>query len=103
MSMRSTSFTLLPLAVATAGFLAACGSGGGGDAPGAGQAAAQDGGRETAAAVSTATLPIGRYVLVNALSGKCVDVAAASTADGAQIQQANCNGNMAQADRKSVV
>jgi len=97
MSMRSTSFTLLPLAMAAAGFLAACGSGGGSDAAGAGPAAAQDGGRETAAAVSTATLPIGRYVLVNALSGKCVDVAAASTADGAQIQQANCNGNMAQA------
>ena len=39
----------------------------------------------------------GRYTIVSAHSGKCVDVAAASTADGANIQQYQCNGTGAQA------
>ena len=85
-----------PLGLITAACLAACGSGSG-DADGTSAATADAGGRETAAAVSTASLPVGRYVIVNALSGKCVDVAGASTADGGNIQQANCNSNMAQA------
>jgi chitinase len=38
----------------------------------------------------------GRYSLVSAYSGKCVDVAAASLADGANIQQYQCNGTGAQ-------
>jgi len=38
-----------------------------------------------------------RYVLVNVNSGKCVDVAGASLVDGGNIQQATCNGNLAQA------
>ncbi len=49
-----------------------------------------------AAATSSDTLPAGRYVIVNALSGKCVDVAGASTANGGNIQQASCNSNLAQ-------
>lgn len=50
----------------------------------------------TGPASLSSTLPAGRYVIVNALSGKCVDVAGASTADGGNIQQATCNTNMAQ-------
>ena len=38
----------------------------------------------------------GRYQIQNVNSGKCVDVAWAATADGANIQQANCSGNAAQ-------
>ncbi len=41
-------------------------------------------------------LPNGRYTMVSAHSGKCVDVAAASTADGANVQQYQCNGTGAQ-------
>ena len=89
--------SLLPLAIAAAAVVAACGSGDDGASSANGSAAAQGAGREAAAGMSTATLPVGRYVIVNSLSGKCVDVAAASTADGATIQQATCNSNMAQA------
>ncbi|HEY0065587.1 MAG TPA: RICIN domain-containing protein [Telluria sp.] len=42
-------------------------------------------------------LASGRYTIVSVHSGKCVDVAAASTADGANIQQYQCNGTGAQA------
>lgn len=38
----------------------------------------------------------GRYQIQAVHSGKCIDVAWASTADGANIQQANCSGNAAQ-------
>jgi len=91
--------SLLPLAIAAAALVAACGSGddASSSARAGANANAQDAGREAAAGVSTATLPVGRYVIVNALSGKCVDVAAASTADGGNIQQASCNSNLAQA------
>ncbi|MEW6706461.1 MAG: RICIN domain-containing protein [Pseudomonadota bacterium] len=41
-------------------------------------------------------LPDGRYTIVNAASGKCVDVAGASMAEGGNIQQANCSGHQAQ-------
>lgn len=41
-------------------------------------------------------LAAGRYVLVNVTSGKCVDVAGASLADGGNIQQATCSSNLAQ-------
>ena len=51
---------------------------------------------DTLQGVSTDVLPPGRYVFVNANSGKCIDVAGASAADGANIQQASCNTNLAQ-------
>ena len=38
-----------------------------------------------------------RYVFANVNSGKCIDVAGASTASGGNIQQSACNGNLAQA------
>jgi hypothetical protein len=38
-----------------------------------------------------------RYVFANVNSGKCIDVAGASTASGGNIQQSTCNGNLAQA------
>ncbi|MFK8907291.1 RICIN domain-containing protein [Streptomyces sp. YS-3] len=38
----------------------------------------------------------GRYHFVNRNSGKCLDVPAASTADGARMQQYACNGSTAQ-------
>ena len=38
----------------------------------------------------------GRYQLVAAQSGKCVDVTAAGTADGTNVQQYACNGGLAQ-------
>lgn len=34
----------------------------------------------------------GAYVFKSVSSGKCLDVAAASTADGAAVQQGDCNG-----------
>ncbi|MGE5451696.1 MAG: RICIN domain-containing protein [Acidobacteriota bacterium] len=46
---------------------------------------------------ATGALSNGRYKLVSSNSGKCVDVTAASTADGANIQQYSCNGTNAQA------
>ena len=42
-------------------------------------------------------LPNGRYTIHPVNSDKCVDVAWASTADGANIAQVSCNGNNAQA------
>jgi hypothetical protein len=41
-------------------------------------------------------IPDGTYVITSAYSGKCVDVAGASTANGAQVQQYQCNGTGAQ-------
>lgn len=41
-------------------------------------------------------LPNGRYAMAAVHSGKCADVAWASTADGANIAQVGCNGNNAQ-------
>lgn len=46
---------------------------------------------------ATGALANGRYKLVSSNSGKCVDVAWASTADGANIAQVTCNGTNAQA------
>jgi chitinase len=54
------------------------------------------------AAAQTATQPVngvfpaGTYTIVSAYDGKCVDVNAASTASGAQVQQYDCNGTGAQ-------
>ena len=100
MNARHTThrLMLLPVTIATAAALMA-GCGAGSDAAPATTTtdnSPADSGRETAAAVATTTLPVGRYVLVNALSGKCVDVAGASRADGGNIQQATCNTNLAQ-------
>lgn len=51
-----------------------------------------------AAQVAVAAPPAqGRYQLVSVHSGKCVDVAAAGTADGTNVQQYTCNGGLAQA------
>ncbi|HEX5685820.1 MAG TPA: RICIN domain-containing protein [Ideonella sp.] len=62
----------------------------------AGTAAAEQ--ADEAAEASSAVLPgATRYVLVNANSGKCIDVAGASQTDGANIQQYSCNGTLAQA------
>jgi hypothetical protein len=49
-----------------------------------------------AAKATPDAIPNGRYSIVSVHSGKCVDVAAASTADGANIQQYQCNGTGAQ-------
>ncbi len=49
-----------------------------------------------------AKVPMGRYTVVSLNSGKCLDVAAASTADGANVQQYSCNGTGAQAFDLSV-
>lgn len=38
----------------------------------------------------------GNYTITSAFSGKCVDITSASTADGAQVQQYQCNGTGAQ-------
>jgi hypothetical protein len=43
--------------------------------------------------------PDGAYHFVNSLSGKCLDVPAASTADSVQLGQYTCNGTSAQAFR----
>lgn len=45
----------------------------------------------------------GAYHLVNRNSGKCLDVPAASTADGVQLQQYACNGTAAQSFRVNPV
>ena len=42
------------------------------------------------------SFPAGTYTIVNVFSGKCVDVAAASTSAGAVVQQYACNGTGAQ-------
>ncbi len=47
-------------------------------------------------ATQPGALADGTYTIASALSGKCVDIAAASTANGAQVQQYQCNGTGAQ-------
>jgi len=49
-----------------------------------------------AKATQPGALPDGTYVITSAFSGKCVDIAAASTSNGAQVQQYQCNGTGAQ-------
>jgi hypothetical protein len=49
---------------------------------------------ESAAIVSG--ISEGDYVIRSAMTGKCVDIAASSTADGAKVQQWDCNGTNAQ-------
>ena len=50
-----------------------------------------------AKATPPGALADGTYTIASAFSGKCVDIAAASTANGAQVQQYQCNGTGAQA------
>ncbi len=88
---------LIPSAVALACVLAACG--GGRSEPAAANAPVGMTAKATAAGAVVAgagLIPAGRYAIVNALSGKCVDVAGAGKVDGGNIQQANCNSNLAQ-------
>ena len=49
-----------------------------------------------AKATQPGALADGTYTIASALSGKCVDIAAASTANSAQVQQYQCNGTGAQ-------
>lgn len=49
-----------------------------------------------AKATQPGALADGTYTITSAFSGKCVDIAAASTADSAQVQQYQCNGTGAQ-------
>src|SRR6202000_2751703 len=49
-----------------------------------------------AKATQPGALADGTYTIASAFSGKCVDIAAASTADSAQVQQYQCNGTGAQ-------
>ncbi len=49
-----------------------------------------------AKATQPGALADGTYTITSAFSGKCVDIAAASTANGAQVQQYQCNGTGAQ-------
>lgn len=89
----------LPLLSVMLCSLWACGGGQGTDgAADTGKTAAVDspGATRTKAAAPVLT-PSRRYILVNALSGKCVDVAGANKADGGNIQQTACNNNLAQA------
>lgn len=51
---------------------------------------------KTGVTAPAGALANGRYTIVSDYSGKCVDVAAASTADGANVQQYQCNGTAAQ-------
>jgi hypothetical protein len=50
----------------------------------------------SAAPASAAVVPNTWYTIVNANSGKCVDAAAAGTANGTAVQQFTCNGSTAQ-------
>src|ERR1700744_2510615 len=49
-----------------------------------------------AKATQRGALADGTYTITSAFSGKCVDIAAASTANEAQVQQYQCNGTGAQ-------
>jgi len=73
--------------------LAGCGGG----SPGAAGSAAAGASTARRAAADAPALQPGRYVLRNANSGKCVEVAGGSTADGANIQQNSCTGGLNQA------
>jgi chitinase len=76
------------LAVSTLTFLVGCGAAPGGSA--SDEANVQDGQAE--ALTSSGTYTFGTLVH----SGSCMDIAGASTADGAQIQEYACNGSAAQ-------
>ncbi|WNG29145.1 beta-mannanase [Cystobacter fuscus] len=58
------------------------------------ETAEQRGQLEREAIVSSITE--GDYVIRSVMTNKCVDVASGSTADGAKVQQYDCNGNNAQ-------
>jgi hypothetical protein len=82
---------LLPL------LLGACG--GGHDAAAPTMAAAEDSVHRMNAQATAGegiALAAGRYAVLSAGSGLCVDVAGANMASGAHIQQARCNRNLAQ-------
>ncbi len=49
-----------------------------------------------AKATQPGALADGTYTIASAFSGKCIDIAAASTANSAQVQQYQCNGTGAQ-------
>ncbi len=76
------------LAVSTLAFLVGCGAAA--DNSGTDEASEQSG--ESEALTSNATYNFGTAVH----AGSCMDIAAASTADGAQIQEYTCNGTSAQ-------
>jgi chitinase len=61
------------------------------------KAAQTDGAGSTPPPVVNGSFPAGTYTIVNAYSGKCVDVNAASKSSGAVVQQFACNGTAAQA------
>jgi hypothetical protein len=85
---RRLPFAPLPLALAAASVLSACGGGSGDDA--AQRAAAESVPARTQttspAPEPSYTMPAGSYRLVSAATGQCVDVA-----DGGTLQPANCN------------
>ncbi|QYF93857.1 RICIN domain-containing protein [Massilia sp. PAMC28688] len=92
--MKNTLFAGKLLPLAAAGLLAACA-----DNPQDHTAIAARASKTAAVLVqgtAADSLAPGRYVIVNAQSGKCVDVAWASMADGGNIQQVDCNTNLAQ-------
>jgi hypothetical protein len=60
------------------------------------QAAAPAGAESAAAPKAAAAVPTGWVDVVNKGSGKCVDAAAAATANGTAVQQYTCNGSLAQ-------
>jgi chitinase len=60
------------------------------------KAAQNDSAGGTPPPVVNGNFPAGTYTIVNAYSGKCVDVNAASTAPQAVVQQFDCNGTGAQ-------
>ena len=103
-ALHRAILSLLAVMAATAsGVVAGCGGGGEdgamAEAQAANQAAAAAHAEEAEGpgeALSAVLPGATRYVLVNANSGKCVDVAGASQADGANIQQYTCNGTLAQ-------
>ena len=90
--MQPLLFRLAP-ALGLLALLNGCG-GGAADAPTGITAAGDPRSVQAAAAVS---LPAGRYTLVNANSGKCVEVEGGAQNDGANIRQAVCTGAAQQA------
>ena len=60
------------------------------------KAALTDSAGSTPPPVVNGAFPAGTYTIVNAFSGKCVDVNAASRSSGAVVQQYDCNGTGAQ-------
>jgi hypothetical protein len=66
----------------------------GGCAPQEAERTGASGELESAAVVSSITE--GDYVIRSVMTGKCIDIASSSTADGAKVQQWDCNGTNAQ-------